>query len=434
MTAAALLLIFAARRGRCSCPAAPAAAAEIVPGEVVVKREGERAAWSQASTTSPRRSRRLRRDDDVEYAAPNPVARAAAFVPNDPGLGARLAGGPVELRSPATASTRPIAWQHAIDAGAPGGARRARSPCSTAASPTPTAGASAARPTSTQTRFVPGYDFVDRDPYPNDENGHGTHVTSTIAESTNNGRGLTGLAYGATIMPVRVLDRNGEGDAARDRRRPSAGPSAAAPTSSTSPSSSAPTSARATSRRCSTRSPTRARRGVLVVGAAGNEGDRILAFPARSTNVFAVGATTEHGCLSDFSNLGRGLDIVAPGGGTDARRRRPELPARRARPAARSSSSRSRAGRCGASACPARTRARRWPRRTSRRPRRSSSPPRVLGPNPTPDAAHRAPQGAPPATSGPPGADTRYGAGLLDAAAATDPPRAARGRRSAARR
>ena len=61
-------------------------------------------------------------------------------------------------------------------------------------------------------RFVKGYDFVDGDAYPDDLNGHGTHVASTIAETTGNGYGLTGLAYGARIMPVRVLDRSGTGD------------------------------------------------------------------------------------------------------------------------------------------------------------------------------------------------------------------------------
>ena len=73
-------------------------------------------------------------------------------------------------------------------------------------------------------RFRKGYDFVDNDAYPLDHNGHGTHVASTIAETANNGIGLVGLAYGARIMPVRVLDRLGEGDSRRHRRAASASP------------------------------------------------------------------------------------------------------------------------------------------------------------------------------------------------------------------
>ena len=61
-------------------------------------------------------------------------------------------------------------------------------------------------------RFVRGYDFVDRDRHPNDQNGHGTHVAGTIAQSTNNGTGAAGIAYRAKIMPVRVLDDEGAGD------------------------------------------------------------------------------------------------------------------------------------------------------------------------------------------------------------------------------
>ena len=60
------------------------------------------------------------------------------------------------------------------------------------------------------------------------------------------------------------------------------------------------------------------RRGVLVVAAAGNEGHAAIAYPARAPDVVAVGATTEHGCLADYSNDGAGLTLVAPGGGPDA--------------------------------------------------------------------------------------------------------------------
>jgi serine protease len=60
------------------------------------------------------------------------------------------------------------------------------------------------------------------------------------------------------------------------------------------------------------------RRGVVVVAAAGNEGHTAIAFPARAPTVVSVGATTEHGCLAAYSNDGTGLTLVAPGGGADA--------------------------------------------------------------------------------------------------------------------
>jgi serine protease len=60
------------------------------------------------------------------------------------------------------------------------------------------------------------------------------------------------------------------------------------------------------------------RKGVLVVAAAGNEAHDAIAYPARAPDVVAVGATTEHGCLADYSNDGSGLTLVAPGGGADA--------------------------------------------------------------------------------------------------------------------
>jgi serine protease len=59
-------------------------------------------------------------------------------------------------------------------------------------------------------------------------------------------------------------------------------------------------------------------RGAVVVGASGNEGSRQIAYPARAPAVVSVGATTLDRCLADYSNGGRGLDLVAPGGGNDA--------------------------------------------------------------------------------------------------------------------
>ncbi|MCK5000404.1 MAG: peptidase S8 [Anaerohalosphaera sp.] len=67
-------------------------------------------------------------------------------------------------------------------------------------------------PDLADTAFVPGYDFVRNDTHPNDDDGHGTHVTGTIAQSTNNGAGTAGIAYSCSIMPIKVLDRKGSGD------------------------------------------------------------------------------------------------------------------------------------------------------------------------------------------------------------------------------
>ena len=64
------------------------------------------------------------------------------------------------------------------------------------------------------TRCSLGYNFVNDTNHANDDQGHGTHVAGTIAQTTNNEFGVAGLAHCATIVPVKVLDERGRGSLA----------------------------------------------------------------------------------------------------------------------------------------------------------------------------------------------------------------------------
>jgi serine protease len=166
------------------------------------------------------------------------------------------------------------------------------------------------------TRFVHPWDFIANNRFPLDREGHGTFVTSTIAESTNNGFGLTGLAYGASIMPVRVLNKTGWGDAVTIARGIRYAVRHGAKVINLSIEFDPSVTAREIPDIVSAIRYAH-QRGVVVVGAAGNEGTAKIAYPARASDVISVGATTIDRCLAYYSNDGTRLDLVAPGGGDD---------------------------------------------------------------------------------------------------------------------
>jgi serine protease len=167
------------------------------------------------------------------------------------------------------------------------------------------------------TRFLPGYDFVNGDAHANDDEYHGTHVASTIAEATNNSAGMAGLAFGCAIMPVKVLDEFGEGtffdvaegiDYAAEYTEGGEKPVKVI-NMSLGTEGFSQTVKNAIDRAYSG--------GVLIVAAAGNSGKSIVEFPASETNVLAVGALDARKERASYSNTGTDLDFVAPGGNCD---------------------------------------------------------------------------------------------------------------------
>jgi serine protease len=266
--------------------------------------------------------RRLRAQRNVAFAEPDYLAHIAgttpAWTPNDPGR----AGTPMGWEKmqwnflPSIGVNAPEAWAN-LRAVHRGGARGVV----IAILDTGVAYRKWHRfrksPDFRWTRFVAPRDFVAHNRFPLDREGHGTFVTGTIAESTDNGFGLTGLAYKASIMPVRVLDRNGWGDAATIARGIRYAVWHAARVINLSLEFDPSVTARQIP---SIMSAIRFahQHGVVVVAAAGNEASASVAYPARAPAVISVGATTMDRCLAYYSNNGSRLDLVAPGGGDDA--------------------------------------------------------------------------------------------------------------------
>jgi serine protease len=247
-------------------------------------------------------------------------ARAAApFTPNDTGESSEPAGwrsmqwnfvGPYGVDAP-------HAWGNLVAAGAPGGAGVVVAVVDTGVAYGGHGLAGRGSPDLDSRHIVPGYDFVDHDRYPFDENGHGTHVASTIAEQTDNHLGLTGLAYGVRIMPVRVLDRAGDGDAATIASGVRFAAEHGAKVINLSLNFDTGVTAGQIPELIAAIEEAH-ERGSLVVAGAGNTSSDQVTYPAQGPHVLAVGATTAHGCLASYSNYGGGLDLVAPGGGGDA--------------------------------------------------------------------------------------------------------------------
>ncbi|MGD9737451.1 MAG: S8 family serine peptidase [Solirubrobacterales bacterium] len=349
LAAAALaMLAVAATAANATAAVGLAPAREFAPRQLLVKVEGERrgrAVRLPAGVGVREAARALRASPRVDYAVPNYIATASATggagasaepplaLPNDPGT----LGGAAEAATPlgdwtikqwnfldyegAVTARLPIspggidavgAWQHLEAVGRPGAEGITVAVLDTGVAYRSDGQRFRKSPDFTANQFVRGYDFVDGDAVPLDENGHGTHVAGTIAEKTGNGIGLTGLAYRAKLMPVRVLDAHGRGNAAEIARGIRFAVAHHAQVINMS-----------FNFGCHKRVPTvdealreAYRRGVVTVASAGNLGsEACVSEPATGPRTIGVSGTSEGGCLGFYALAGTAIDVLAPGGG-----------------------------------------------------------------------------------------------------------------------
>ncbi|MGF1513202.1 MAG: S8 family peptidase [Elainellaceae cyanobacterium] len=161
-----------------------------------------------------------------------------------------------------------------------------------------------------QTKFAKGYNFVDNGSDTADDNGHGTHIAGTIAQSTDNGYGVAGIAHGATLMPLKVLSASGGGtvvDIAEAVRY------AADNGANVINLSLGGLGDSAVLRQAIDYAHNK---GAVIVAAAGNADESSAAYPARYPHAIAVSATDATGVKAPYSNYGAGVNIAAPGGST----------------------------------------------------------------------------------------------------------------------
>ena len=158
--------------------------------------------------------------------------------------------------------------------------------------------------------FVKPYDFVGNTTHAGDDHGHGSHVTGTIAQVTNNGIGVTGVARNVKIMPLKVLSAGGSGSVAgiADAIRYAAD-----------------NGAKVINMSLGGAFPSRVLKkaveyahgkGVTVVCAAGNESRGKVGYPAAYPGAIAVAATQYDENTTFYSNYGKDIDVAAPGGNT----------------------------------------------------------------------------------------------------------------------
>jgi serine protease len=157
-------------------------------------------------------------------------------------------------------------------------------------------------------RLVKGYNFVTRNKQFEDDHGHGSHVAGTIAQDTNNNKGVAGIAYDARIMPLKVLDKSGRGNIMGIAEAIVYAVDNGAHVINMS------LGGGGFSQVLKDACDYAYEKNVIVVAAAGNENNRSSSYPGRYESVISVAASNPDFERSYFSNYGTGVDVIAPGG------------------------------------------------------------------------------------------------------------------------
>ena len=156
-------------------------------------------------------------------------------------------------------------------------------------------------------RFTAGYDFVNNDRDPSDDQGHGTATSGIVGAATNNSTGIAGMCWTCTLMPIKALNSSGSGsystianavtwaaDNGADVINLSLGGSTDSSTLH-----SAVTYAR--------------NKGIVIVGSAGNNGTTALTYPGSYSEVLSVAGSTSNDGLYSWSTYGSWVKVAAPG-------------------------------------------------------------------------------------------------------------------------
>ncbi|MBP7697472.1 MAG: S8 family serine peptidase [candidate division Zixibacteria bacterium] len=229
---------------------------------------------------------------DVEYAEPNYIAHAF-MTPNDPYYTYQWHMPLIKM---------PAAWDQTT--GSPS-VIVAVVDCGVAYE---TYGSFTQAPDLAGTSFVPGYDFINNDSHPNDDCAHGTHVAGTVAQTTNNNLGVTGVAFNCSIMPVKVLDASGSGSytAIANGVTFAADNGAHVINMSLGGSYNSSTLQNAVVYAYN--------KGVTIVCAAGNAGTSTPQYPAAYSQCISVSAVRYNKTYTSYTSYGSTIDICAPGG------------------------------------------------------------------------------------------------------------------------